>query len=161
MRILLDECVDQALRLSFVDHDCQTARFAGLAGLKNGALLAAAEAADFVVLLTVDKSIQHQQNLKSFCFRGWRSLTALLRSRLRLGVVLRVVDVPGNSVLLLVDLLPLARGQIYCRFPSFHLGGFDRGQLSLAVVDNRATNNHWVLVWVFSLSSVPSVQYFA
>jgi hypothetical protein len=61
----LNECVDQALRLSFVDHDCQKARFAGLAGLKNGALLAAAEAADFVVLLTVDKSIQHQQNLKS------------------------------------------------------------------------------------------------
>jgi hypothetical protein len=37
MRILIDECVDERLRRFFTDHDCQTARFAGL---KNGALLA-------------------------------------------------------------------------------------------------------------------------
>jgi hypothetical protein len=65
MRILLDECTDQSLRHSFPDHDCQTARYAGLSGLKNGALLSAAEAANFNVLLTVDKSIEFQQNLAS------------------------------------------------------------------------------------------------
>jgi hypothetical protein len=44
MKILVDECVDGRLRLLFPGHDCQTARFAGLAGLKNGRLLEAAEA---------------------------------------------------------------------------------------------------------------------
>jgi hypothetical protein len=43
--ILLDECVDQRLRLLFVDHACETAGYAKLAGLKNGALLDAAEPA--------------------------------------------------------------------------------------------------------------------
>jgi predicted nuclease of predicted toxin-antitoxin system len=63
MKILVDECVDERLRLLFPGHDCQTARFANLAGLKNGHLLEAAEAADFDVLITVDQSIPHQQNL--------------------------------------------------------------------------------------------------
>ena len=47
MRILLDECVDERLRHLFHEHDCQTARYAGFAGLKNGALLLAAEAEGF------------------------------------------------------------------------------------------------------------------
>ena len=38
MRLLFDECVDERFRLLFPDHDCQTARFARLAGLKNGQL---------------------------------------------------------------------------------------------------------------------------
>ena len=44
-------------------RDCQTARFAKLAGLKNGRLLEAAEAAGFDVLITTDQSIPDQQNL--------------------------------------------------------------------------------------------------
>ena len=63
MKILLDECVDQKLRFAFAEHDCQTAAYAKLAGLKNGALLAAAEAADFEILLTTDQEIPYQQNL--------------------------------------------------------------------------------------------------
>ena len=63
MKILLDECVDQQLRLAFAEHDCQTAAYAKLAGLKNGALLAAAEAADFEILITTDQKIPYQQNL--------------------------------------------------------------------------------------------------
>ena len=47
MRLLIDECIDERLRLLFPGHDCQTARFAKLAGLKNGRLLEAAEAAGF------------------------------------------------------------------------------------------------------------------
>lgn len=64
MRILFDECVDQRLRLLFPGHDCQTAGFAKLAGLKNGVLLAAAESAGFEVMITTDQEIQYQQNLK-------------------------------------------------------------------------------------------------
>ncbi len=65
MRILIDECVDERLRNSLPGHDCHTARYAGLAGLKNGDLLVAAEAAGFDVLLTVDQGIAYEQNLKS------------------------------------------------------------------------------------------------
>src|ERR1035437_9055738 len=63
MRLLIDECVDERLRLLFAGYDCQTARFANLAGLKNGRLLEAAEAAGFDVLITVDQNIPDQQNL--------------------------------------------------------------------------------------------------
>ena len=63
MCVLIDECVDERMRKYFPNHDCQTARFAGLAGLQNGQLLAAAEAAKFDVLLTVDQGIEYQQNL--------------------------------------------------------------------------------------------------
>jgi hypothetical protein len=45
MRILIDECIDERFRNSLPGHDCQTARYAGLAGLKNGDLLTAAETA--------------------------------------------------------------------------------------------------------------------
>ena len=63
MRILIDECIDERLRSSLSGHDCQTARFAGFAGLKNGDLLAAAETAGFDVFLSVDQGIEYQQNL--------------------------------------------------------------------------------------------------
>jgi hypothetical protein len=62
MKVLLDECVDQKLRLMFAEHDCQTAAYAKLAGLKNGALLAAAEVAAFEILITTDQEIPYQQN---------------------------------------------------------------------------------------------------
>jgi hypothetical protein len=35
MRILIDECIDERFRNSLPKHDCQTARYAGLAGLKK------------------------------------------------------------------------------------------------------------------------------
>ena len=62
MRLLIDE-VDERLRLLLPGYDCQTARFANLAGLKNGRLLEAADAAGFDVLTTVDQNIPDQQNL--------------------------------------------------------------------------------------------------
>jgi hypothetical protein len=51
------------MRLLFTGYNCQTARFAKLAGLKNGRLLDAAEAAGFDVLITVDQNIPDQQDL--------------------------------------------------------------------------------------------------
>ena len=63
MRVLLDECLDERFRNSFSAHDCQTARYAGLAGMENGELLTAAESAGFDVFLTVDQGIEYQQNL--------------------------------------------------------------------------------------------------
>jgi len=72
MRLLIDECVDERLRLLFPGHECQTARFANVAGLKNGRLLEAAEAAGFDILITVDQNIPDQQN-----FAG-RSISVLI-----------------------------------------------------------------------------------
>jgi predicted nuclease of predicted toxin-antitoxin system len=63
MRILIDECVDERLRNFFSAHECQTARFAGFAGLKNGDLLDAAESKRYDVLMTVDQGLEYQQNL--------------------------------------------------------------------------------------------------
>src|ERR1035437_9166086 len=63
MNLLVDECVDERLRLLFPGHDCQPAHFANLAGLKNGRLVEAAEEAGFDVLITVDQNIPDQQNL--------------------------------------------------------------------------------------------------
>src|SRR5882672_12026091 len=63
MRILIDECIDERFRNSLPGHACQTARYAGLAGLKNGDLLVAADTARFDVFLTVDQGIEYQQNL--------------------------------------------------------------------------------------------------
>lgn len=60
MKILLDECVPQRLRNHLPD---QSARYAGFAGLENGDLLRAAEAAKFDVLLTVDRGFEYEQNL--------------------------------------------------------------------------------------------------
>jgi len=60
MRILLDECIDERFRNSLPNHDCQTARYAGLTGLKNGDLLAVAETAKFDVFLTVDQGFAYQ-----------------------------------------------------------------------------------------------------
>jgi predicted nuclease of predicted toxin-antitoxin system len=64
MRILLDECVDERLRNFLPGHDCWTARYAGLAGLKNSELLNTAESAGFHVLLTVDQGLEYEQNLQ-------------------------------------------------------------------------------------------------
>jgi len=62
MRLLIDECIDERLRLLFPGHEVETARYANLAGLKNGRLLEAAEEAGFDVLITADQNIPDQQN---------------------------------------------------------------------------------------------------
>ena len=36
LRVLLDECVDEQLRHHLPGHECQTARYAGFAGLRTG-----------------------------------------------------------------------------------------------------------------------------
>src|SRR5260370_28047102 len=58
MRVLIDECIDERFRNALPGHDCQTARFAGLAGLKNGDLLTAAGTAKFDVFITVDQGFR-------------------------------------------------------------------------------------------------------
>jgi hypothetical protein len=64
MKIILDESAPQKLRL-LIDrrHIVITTWFQGWSGLKNGALLAAAEEAGFDLFITADQEISYQQNL--------------------------------------------------------------------------------------------------
>ena len=63
MRVLLDECVPRRLKADLRDHEVRTVQEEGWASLKNGELLRAATGR-FDVLLTVDRSIPFQQNLR-------------------------------------------------------------------------------------------------
>jgi len=65
MKVLLDECVPRKLKRELAAHELLTVTEQGWSGVKNGQLLALAEAA-FDVFLTVDQNLKYQQNLKSF-----------------------------------------------------------------------------------------------
>jgi hypothetical protein len=65
MRILLDECVPRRLRRELPGHDIHTVLEMGWSGKKNGELLQLMAGQGFEVLLTVDQSIRHQQNLQA------------------------------------------------------------------------------------------------
>jgi hypothetical protein len=79
MRILIDECVDPRVAKLFAGHDVKTVHDMGWGRLPDGPLLKLAEGA-FDVLITIDRSLEYQQNLR----------------KLSLGVV--VVDVPKNQM---------------------------------------------------------------
>jgi predicted nuclease of predicted toxin-antitoxin system len=63
MRILFDQATPLPIRPYLKGHEVQTAAQQGWDTLKNGELLATAEANGFDVLLTTDKNMRHQQNL--------------------------------------------------------------------------------------------------
>ena len=65
MRVLLDECVPRGLRHELSGHDVKTVAEMRWAGIKNGALLERAEK-QFDVFLTVDRGLEHQQNLAGY-----------------------------------------------------------------------------------------------
>jgi len=65
MKVLLDECVPRKLRRELTGHEVLTVTERGWSGIKNGKLLALAEA-EFEVFLTVDQNLKYQQNLKAF-----------------------------------------------------------------------------------------------
>jgi hypothetical protein len=64
MLILFDNGTPAPLRYSLKDHVVVEAIERGWDRLVNGELIAAAEAAGFEVLLTTDKNMRYQQNLK-------------------------------------------------------------------------------------------------
>lgn len=65
MKVLVDECVNFKLLHHLSDHTFLHVRDTPFRGMRNGALLrAVAPGCD--LFLTLDKNIQHQQNLKKF-----------------------------------------------------------------------------------------------
>jgi Domain of unknown function (DUF5615) len=87
MRVLLDECVPRALRDEILGHEVKTVAEVGWAGVKNGELLQLA-ARQFDIILTVDRSLEYQQN-----FAG-----------LALAVI--VVHASSNDIVALRPLMP-------------------------------------------------------
>ena len=87
MRVLLDECVPRALRNDIPGHEVKTVAEVGWAGVKNGELLRLA-AAEFDLLITVDRNLEYQQN-----FEG-------------LSLALIVVHAPTNDIVVLRPLMP-------------------------------------------------------
>jgi hypothetical protein len=62
---MLDECLPRRLKRDLVGHDARSAPEMGWASKRNGDLLRLAER-EFDVFLTVDRKLQHQQNLATF-----------------------------------------------------------------------------------------------
>jgi len=63
MKVLIDENLPRKLASHLTGHQCRTVAECGWAGKKNGELLSLAEP-QFDVLLTLDKNIPYQQDLK-------------------------------------------------------------------------------------------------
>jgi len=99
MKVLLDECVPQCLRNHFPGHECQSVQYAGFAGLENGNLVRAAEAAKFDVLFTVGRGFEYEQNL------GRRQIAILILSTKSIRLEDLLPHVP-NALLALQSIQP-------------------------------------------------------
>jgi predicted nuclease of predicted toxin-antitoxin system len=65
VRVLFDQGTPAPLRRLLAGHEVVTAHERGWSTMKNGDLLAAAEAEGFEVLVTTDTNLRYQQNLAS------------------------------------------------------------------------------------------------
>jgi predicted nuclease of predicted toxin-antitoxin system len=79
VHILLDECVNAGLRAAFPGHAVRTVAEIGWRGSPDGPLLTYAQA-HFDVFVTIDRNLEHQQNLR----------------KLNLGFV--IIRVPSNEI---------------------------------------------------------------
>ena len=102
MKIILDESTPQKL-CTLIDarHTVVTTWFQGWSGLKNGALLNAAEREGFELFITADQELGYQQNLTD------RSMAILVLStnnwslvKARINEITAAIDVttPGSFV---------------------------------------------------------------
>ena len=66
MKILLDECVTKKLKAQLSEFEVYTVTQLGWGGIKNGKLLTLCTENNFDVLLTIDKNLIYQQNLKKY-----------------------------------------------------------------------------------------------
>jgi hypothetical protein len=66
MRILLDECVTKKLKKFLKGHAVLTVTEMKWNGLKNGNLLTKAVVEKFDLVITIDKNIAKQQNMKNY-----------------------------------------------------------------------------------------------
>src|SRR5207253_5651388 len=65
MRILIDESLPALLAAELEGFDVSTVRRQGWIGLRNGVLLRAAVDAGFDVVITADRALRYQENLRA------------------------------------------------------------------------------------------------
>ena len=94
MRILLDECVTKKAKKLLDEYEVNTVSEMGFSGLKNGKLLIQAEESGFDILLTIDKNIDHQQNIGKY----------------KLAIV--ILDVLKSNIKYIEELIPKFKSQI-------------------------------------------------
>ena len=104
MKVLLDECVTRKLKSRLPNHEVYTVTDMQWNGLKNGILMSAAIGEGFDILLTIDKNLEYQQNLK------------------KNSIIVAVFDVRQNNVKLYEPLLPVFEEQV----PTFVKGNVYR-----------------------------------
>jgi hypothetical protein len=63
VRVLLDESVPRQLVSELSGHDVQTVVQLGWTGIQNGELLRRGTQAGYEVLVTMDRNLEHQQNI--------------------------------------------------------------------------------------------------
>ncbi len=80
MKVLIDESLPRYLKQVLAEHEPFTTQERGWAGIRNNELLMRAES-NFDVLLTADKNLRYQQNLKGL------SLAIIVFPSNRLSVV--------------------------------------------------------------------------
>lgn len=107
MKVLLDECVTRKLKSRLTNHEVYTVTDMQWNGLKNGMLMSAAIGEGFDMLLTIDKNLEFQQNLKKY------------------NIIVVVFDVMQNNVKLYEPLLPVFEAQL----PTFMKGSVYRIKL--------------------------------
>lgn len=94
MKILLDECVTRKLKRHLTEFEARTVVEMNWSGLKNGNLLSEAVAEEFDILLTIDKNLEHQQNMDKY----------------EIAVV--VLDVEKSKIDYLLEILPKFKEEI-------------------------------------------------
>ena len=77
LRVLIDESLPLDLAAELTGHDVSTVRAQRWLGLRNGVLLRAAVDAGFEVIVTADKALRYQQNLRAI------GIAAILVTRVR------------------------------------------------------------------------------
>ena len=98
MRILIDESLPALLAAELEGFDVSTVRRQGWIGLRNGVLLRAAVDAGFDVVITADRALRYQQNLRTIGI----SVLVLVRVRNRFRDVRMLVPQ-------ILSILPLLR----------------------------------------------------
>ena len=80
MRILVDESLPRHLAKELPDHEVSTVHEQRWLGLRNGVLLRAASEAGFQALITADRSLAFQQNVRAI---GMAVVILAVRNRMQ------------------------------------------------------------------------------
>jgi predicted nuclease of predicted toxin-antitoxin system len=104
MRLLLDECLPKDLARELPGHTVKAVPQAGWASIGNGELLRLITASsEFDILVTVDKSLPHQQKIKDLPFA-----IVILRAKSN-----RLIHVSPFAPEILRRLKEFQRGHVY------------------------------------------------